>query len=194
MSQMLRIVSQNTGLETYVYVDEEEEEQIVYNPYQGAYNLTIADSTVYVSIDIPRSLSTTGRGNVGECIGLEILQLVESEVSQKSLVKAYDISMPENFGRIDVKISTAHPPHKGRNDNRYEFWLSSNNRRKDYTLSCDYLMCIGVRLNGGIDIFMIPTSVKEAVDNRKHVPIPQNWATSKYSQFHYVSCSPTVDS
>lgn len=148
--------------------------QLIYNPI----------------LEIPPGLTTNQKAEITELIGQIMLTINEGVLCMGSGIKSYDLNLGDtDTMRVDVKFSMPHKPDRKTNALRWEFWLYSRGQRKDYTKTCDVLLCIGLNQDGSISSFLIPPSDENVMRLKKHVSVSVNWQRSKYSCYHYCDSS-----
>ena len=145
---------------------------------------SLAGTAVKVE-DLAKKLDTYTKGKIGEGLAAALLEIQEGILIRVAQILDHDLIESGFLGRIDVKLSFPCDSNQSGGDMRWQFWLSSGDRRKDYSVSCDIIVCVGVYPNGEIEMFVMPSSVVEAFGLRKHIPIPLNWQRSKYAPWNY---------
>lgn len=182
-----KVVEINGKQHNLVITDSSEAEDIKLS-YRDYFELNyFPQSGINISVEAEVSeLSPHAKGEVGEEITKAVLELTEQIITCSPDTKAFDLLANGHWlGRIDAKLSFPCKPNGQIDYYRWQFWLSSGKRRKDYNESCDFLFCIGIRPGTEPTYFLIPSDAPEIINNKKHIPIPLKWQNSKYAKWHY---------
>ncbi|MEL7566411.1 MAG: hypothetical protein AAGU27_16225 [Dehalobacterium sp.] len=154
------------------------------------------------TLRLPRSVSTTLKGDFGEYIAKTILDLKSSFKDPETILELqkrgykFDLLNPDNTKTYDVKLS---PEQKcGYNRTTWKFYLSSGRPfkgaikisdrkyKKNYReVGIDFLICIGIfdDPKKQPQVFIIPTDSPEVMNNL-NITIPTSGRT-KYNKYRF---------
>lgn len=150
----------------------------------------VAAVCIAIKLPIP-PLSPNDMGDLGEEIGRLLLAYESGQLGTPTKRGSlYDLDIVND--RIDFKFSALGQLKK--NYPGWKFNLSHSKLdpktgkyvkvRKDYSLSCSNLVLIGVNEDGGLTLFIVPSSSPE-IRNLDNIKIPYNFERSKWAKYWY---------
>ena len=175
-----------------------DEEEVKVDPVRDSFCFEISldgdEITIQFTIENPLTLTNTHKGRLGEEIGMIYQAIIDLAIVQPAEDRSYDhqaLDFP--YRRIDVKFSNPHfyGPHPD-SPPEFEFGLASKGEMKNYSLTCDAILCIGRKPDGGVEVFLIPSDHPVAQNVKLTIPV-YNWQKSIYAQFHVPLSRPATE-
>ena len=186
--RIVRVLS-SSGQETLLRVIDDNEVEIEYDRVRDSfyfgYSVENDRLTINFTIETPFQLTRVEKGRLGEEIAQIYQAIIDNAIIMPAENRSYDYqALDFPYRKIDVKFSSPNN-YSRRADGplEWEFGLGSHGRTKDYSQSCDALLCVGRRPDGGVEMFLVPSNSIEARCNCKFT-IPVNWQNSQYAIYH----------
>jgi|LSQX01.3.fsa_nt_gb hypothetical protein len=153
------------------------------------------DSYELRSLTYRGELTSVVKGKLGELLVMHMLSMEKGVYCQETEYGApYDLNYDTEGPRIDVKYSMWHK-NQPSEALYWKFHLSNHSTgdaydkvsetktKKDYSQSCDYIICVGQYPNGTVEFFLFPSGDPAIAKCRHSIRIPVNFTGSMYEPY-----------
>jgi len=141
---------------------------------------------IRVDKDVASLKNKVRKGKIGEFVARALLEHLQETLIAELHAQVFDLFAEDHWlGRIEVKFAVPRRAHNNTQIDRWEFWLSAGDTKRNYAETCTFIVCVGIDHEGSPTMFILPSSCKEVREVKKHLTIPLLWGRSKYAKYHY---------